>query len=253
MNRRDTVLALLALCAAPLASRAQQPRKVYRLTIAFALTISTSAVFPQQPPTQDPFNMPEKAEVKPAIESNPVIRPYVEVGDCWSYHSTSSVQKKDDWLNYYALCVTYVDYSKDVIFAVASSGGEGTDFTFTTEWNPVTTPDVIKRSGTHFLKFPLHVGDTHSFDEEYRLKQSPERERTTRWSMKVVGWEEVIVPAGTFRAVRIEGIGIGEGVRSRNQVTIWYVPEVNRYVKHISDTPSRRVVQELTSYHLRRY
>ena len=60
------------------------------------------------------------------------------------------------------------------------------------------------------------------------------------YTTKVVGWESVTVPAGTFRALRVEI----EGKRGKDpdpywwpkqaarfQHTVWYAPEVKRYVK----------------------
>jgi hypothetical protein len=61
-----------------------------------------------------------------------------------------------------------------------------------------------------------------------------------KYAVKVVGWETVTVPAGTFRALRIEV----EGNRGKDpdpfwwpkqaarfQHSIWYAPEAKRYVK----------------------
>jgi hypothetical protein len=61
-----------------------------------------------------------------------------------------------------------------------------------------------------------------------------------KYTTRVVGWESVTVPAGTFRALRLEV----EGSRGKDpdaywwpkqaarfQHTVWYVPEVKRYVK----------------------
>ena len=61
-----------------------------------------------------------------------------------------------------------------------------------------------------------------------------------KYTVKVGGWEEVKVPAGTFRALRVEV----EGSRGKDpdpfwwpkqaarfQHTIWYAPEAQRYVK----------------------
>jgi hypothetical protein len=52
---------------------------------------------------------------------------------------------------------------------------------------------------------------------------------------KVVGWEKVTVPAGTYKALRVELrdriIGTG-GVYDLVTLTYWYVPDVNRFVKY---------------------
>jgi len=61
-----------------------------------------------------------------------------------------------------------------------------------------------------------------------------------KYAVKVGGWESVTVPAGTFRALRVDV----EGSRGKDpdpfwwpkqamrfQHTIWYAPEAKRYVK----------------------
>jgi hypothetical protein len=54
--------------------------------------------------------------------------------------------------------------------------------------------------------------------------------------VKVVGWEDVVVPAGRFRALKLVSEGHFQGIdntfrtgTSRN--VIWYVPQVKRWVK----------------------
>jgi hypothetical protein len=61
-----------------------------------------------------------------------------------------------------------------------------------------------------------------------------------RYVTRVTGWETVTVPAGTFRALRVEIEG-NRGKDSdpfwwpkqaaRFQHTVWYAPEAKRYVK----------------------
>jgi len=52
----------------------------------------------------------------------------------------------------------------------------------------------------------------------------------------VVGWEEVIVPAGKFRALKIEADGgffrLDGPQRGTVKSAYWYVPEVKRWVKY---------------------
>ena len=52
---------------------------------------------------------------------------------------------------------------------------------------------------------------------------------------KVIGWEQVAVPAGTFKALRVELrdriVGTG-GVYNLVTLTYWYVRDVNRFVKY---------------------
>ena len=75
--------------------------------------------------------------------------------------------------------------------------------------------------------------------------------------MTVVGWEDVQVPAGRFHALKV----VSEGSVQRSDrprpgdvsETVWYVPEVRRFVKWIFESRNRMgPVQswefELTAY-----
>jgi hypothetical protein len=58
-------------------------------------------------------------------------------------------------------------------------------------------------------------------------------------SVQAQGWEQVTVPAGTYRAMRVEvrgsrsvdARGAGVGVTRRFEFTVWYAPELKRYAK----------------------
>jgi hypothetical protein len=194
-----------------------------------------------------------------ATDDEPVKRPYVEVGDCWTYRSytISRAGKSASNGGGFKLCITFVDHSKDVVLAVSNTNdGRELDFAFTGEWNPIANTRNVLTEVPRFLKFPLHVGDTHSFDYEWRRKSEKMESGRTRFNMKVIGWEDVVVPAGTFRALRLEGIGIGRRTDLGNsgqyedRLTGWYVPAVNRYVKWIFGDINEQRVEELAEYRL---
>jgi hypothetical protein len=83
-------------------------------------------------------------------------------------------------------------------------------------------------------------------------------------STRVYDWEQVTVPAGTFRALRIEASGRRSGnfssratVTGRFRVVVWYAPDVKRYVKlqhqiwsadRIAETQIGEDLVELVSY-----
>jgi len=55
---------------------------------------------------------------------------------------------------------------------------------------------------------------------------------------QIQGWEQVTVPAGTFRALRVEMAGnrrlhflTRDAVAGRFKLTVWYAPEVRRFVR----------------------
>jgi hypothetical protein len=101
-----------------------------------------------------------------------------------------------------------------------------------------------------FLDFPLYPGKTWKFEYPNNAKTRG-TDQVERWG-KVVGWESVTVPAGTFRALRLE---IKE--RRLSQVrdgvfpdyryhTIWYAPEVKRFVRF--EREARNAASQRTSY-----
>lgn len=90
--------------------------------------------------------------------------------------------------------------------------------------------DNTPRDGS--LEFPLYVGKTwvHQYVHEMKgSRQSYQREARA----KVVAWEQVRVPAGTFWAYRveIENAWVGHGVADE---TYWYAPEVGFTIKYAS-------------------
>jgi len=136
------------------------------------------------------------------------------------------------------------------------------------------------------MAFPLSVGKT--WEVEY-TEANPNRQHTSehiRTNYKVVGWEDVTVPAGNFHALKIEAdgtwsaaiapaltAGAGARVDAEGSTTVtqthriragvvsgrlykafWYVPTVKRWVKSVeeyydsNDTRTSRFAEELESY-----
>ena len=81
-----------------------------------------------------------------ADDSEPVKKPYVEPGDCWSYRA--------DNMNYngpiedYELCVTFVDVVKDVILAVIAKIGAGGLRCIRSMFSPASLASTISRRAT---------------------------------------------------------------------------------------------------------
>lgn len=94
-----------------------------------------------------------------------------------------------------------------------------------------------------FFDYPLYPGKTWS--QHYQWKEVA----GTVWGNgtcegKVVGWETVTVPAGTFKALRVDVIT--RGVNFDYDLTYWYSPDVSRFVKLTTSTGFKA---ELVSYH----
>ena len=189
----------------------------------------------------------------------PVERPAVKIGDRWTYRrfDYDANQPRGS----YELRVVLVE--RGLILVVGTQKGkEGeSDTTFTADWNAVTTSGRVFNPHTGWFRFPLQVGATYGakFDVMFPKKEGAEarNERT----VKVVGWEEVVVPAGRFRALKIVAEGTFQRLdnpsafgTSRN--VIWYVPEIRRWAKFtLENRPKGRGKgehsgEELVEYHL---
>jgi hypothetical protein len=104
-----------------------------------------------------------------------------------------------------------------------------------------------------YFRQPLEPGQKLSWGWAWQ----PARDgRMKRYEGQVTRWEEVTVPAGTYRAAVIEAdlyyIEAGQ-VRARAKETLWYAPQAAQVVKVVRDgrTPdegSSRIVAELAEY-----
>lgn len=185
-------------------------------------------------------------------------KPEVKPGDRWVY------RKIDLWNNKQIgrpnLVVAFAN--KDVINVVQRRGKEEIDVTFTSEWNLVNDiSSGVYNPHTGLLRFPLQVGAKYPTRYEVtRRRQGAFRSRIEA-TMRVVGWEDVEVPAGKFRALKVEGDGSyrRQDTFSNGQIryAIWYVPAVKRWVKFtVENTDSRgqpfvRETDELVEFKLK--
>jgi len=190
-------------------------------------------------------------------EDKPVPKPYIEPGDCWSYRSVNMTYQNKP-IGDYELCVTLVDASKNIIHAVATTTDDQReiDVSYSLEWaGYVSVWGAISTNGTRHFQFPMRVGDTYEYAYDFQLARRGPNAGKGNYSMKVVGWEDVTVPAGTFRALRIEGNGRAQrydrpGNYSQS-IVWWYSPKVGRWIKMSYDSPARAFGEELTDYHLK--
>jgi len=101
-----------------------------------------------------------------------------------------------------------------------------------------------------WVQWPLEPGQSWRFER-------PIAQGIQIWEAKVKGWEDVEVPAGKFRTIRV----VIDLVANPNplvtwQVTMWYSPEVKSFVKktdygvYEASVPIRRDTRELTRYEL---
>jgi hypothetical protein len=179
----------------------------------------------------------------PAQESGAgavVLWPDVKTGDCWTYRRVNYLT--DAIRDTYELCTTFADAK--AIHSIARFEGltEPTDLTWTADWNPVTFSNAVQRTEAGLLQFPLKLGHEYHAIWEEEVFSMGLRTRHER-IVKLERWEEVVVPAGTFKALRIEARGTYErtwgGISIRNsgpaRSTIWYAPAIKRWVKRVDE------------------
>jgi hypothetical protein len=130
----------------------------------------------------------------------------------------------------------------DKIVTETAGNTSGTQ-TFTRDWNlmEVRTGDIVSQTAKPFwprLRFPLTPGLKWDspFEVEVRTK-SFKRDAKWQWKAQVAAVGQVMVPAGTYQAFRIEyeaSFATRQGNRSwtgTHKETAWYAPQVMRIVR----------------------
>ncbi len=111
------------------------------------------------------------------------------------------------------------------------------------------------------LNFPLTLGK--QWKDVYQSKEPAVMrviEVDYHETFQVVGWEDIEVRAGKFKAIKLEykfvrSFGLGSG--GENKAWYWYSPEVKNFVKcqyekGYSEGPDERGDWELVSYELKK-
>ena len=185
-------------------------------------------------------------------------RPDVRVGDRWSWQHTNGLANEKD----FTTIEDVVEVSDtEIRTRIRTKGRTGNAVaTYSREWNPV---DVVSAKYDPNLKqfsFPLQAGKTWDGTADKMLFSNGKHGKFFL-NGKVVAFEKVTVPAGTFDAYKIEltldASGTDEDANIGKTVeTHWYVPSVRRDVK-TENTFSRdgrvrsKDIQELLEYSLR--
>lgn len=181
-----------------------------------------------------------------------VAAPALKVGERWVYRMSGRGAAFDRT----EVEITAVD---EQLVHTVYSGEEGKelDVSFTPEWNAIVDPrGAIFRPHNGRFRFPLRVGDKRSHQAEIEFtRDNPMRVRLSN-SIHVEGWEDVEVPAGRFRALRITSDGLsrradGKGEAVRTRTDFWYAPAAKRWVKAVFHFPKGTVTEELIEYSLK--
>ena len=189
-------------------------------------------------------------------QTGPVERPALNVGSEWSYAVDNSKRERPTPPSTIKRTIKEVkaaEYSVELVTPQGTRIGA-----MSLDLNPfsegMTAGSARSSAPLPYFQFPLAPGKTYSGTLTYPtpLGQTANVEMTT----KVLEWENVTVPAGTFKALKIEAIGksTGQGINGRRNATLWYSPDVGHYVRMEFDLgygfPGLQI-QELTSYALK--
>jgi hypothetical protein len=168
-------------------------------------------------------------------DDSPIARPEVREGDRWIYRRMDYAGRRST--GEYELRVTFAGPKAIVAVARDAAKGTETDTSWSSEWNAAVaangdsyTPD------SQTFRFPLAPGATWRSAFEMRRPHARGFTMLFDRTAKVAGWETLEVPAGRFRALRLDiegGWKRGDvSASGRSRTTMWYAPEVKRWVKY---------------------
>lgn len=179
------------------------------------------------------------AQISPALaQSAPLNKPDIKVGDRWMYRVvnmynnevTSKFEQKITDVNGDEIKLdqkTFSSNAEDNVGRVAERKADRATWTF---------PDSRIFEGSFvFLAFPLEVGKT--WKNEYQRRRNDSGTTAFSSPVKVEGWEEVEVPAGKFKALKVAHSGfystqtVSGAWKGSTAQTVWYSPEVKKFVK----------------------
>lgn len=203
------------------------------------------------PPFQRPLR-PIAAAALAVTLSSPALaqtadKPAVNVGDAWTYAQTTDTgreTKENNWTRR--------------VVAVGAEGYEAQVGERIFKFDP--SGNFLDPKGAEFnrtiYKFPMQVGAEWTYSARFGTQVLMDQ----RGSYKVVGFESLTVPAGTFDCFKVEGKAEAAYKASYQQQvreTYWYCPKVNGVAKisrqtvvNSRDTPSwqEKLEQVLTRY-----
>ena len=171
-------------------------------------------------------------------------RPDVKVGDRWRLEVRLGTGPS---------AMKLQDLSR-VVTSVTAAGIERTD----NGLRVVLTPDLneiestsYKHSDSRLLSFPLELGKQWHCTDEF-LSKFIGKEARMNWSVAVVGYEKVRVPAGEFDAFKLEARGswISGSHTGEESRTYWYALAARGVVKSEIQDTSGFTTTELAEFQL---
>jgi hypothetical protein len=173
--------------------------------------------------------------VSPVGQPASVPAPDIRVGDAWRY----VVRAELTGLAVDSARIRVVGIEPDGYSVIEAWQMGGTiNARYDRNLNPLRSGTAVYTPAYPRYAFPLSIGKTWRGTTLARI-QSPGGGGSVRQTLsaKVIAWEHVVVPAGTFTALRID-IGVDwqspqdAGTRGSSKESFWYAPEVRNAVLH---------------------
>jgi hypothetical protein len=119
------------------------------------------------------------------------------------------------------------NFSRDLNFIAPSGGANG-------------GPQEFK-----WLQWPLESGKSYQFE-------TMAQNAVATWKGKTVGWEDVVVPAGKFKALHMEFDRSGP-FRGSASDSVWYAPDAKAVIKRVQSRPTVNRANDVTTTELISY
>lgn len=186
----------------------------------------------------------------------PIARPDIKAGERWKYRRIDYASGKSVAL--IELEVTFANERVIQLIQKSSRKEEETDVTFTAEWNQVSSGNAgVFNPHNGMLRFPLRAGDSWNSRYDVKFPRHGDFEVRHQRAVKAIGWEDVEVPAGRFRALKVVSAGTFQRLDVPRSGTVeeivWYVPEVKRFVKWTFENAGMRGRIEWWGFELLEY
>ena len=182
-----------------------------------------------------PGAMPDQGSVD--LQRPPAPAPQVALGDRWRY----AQRNRYNDLILGETRFEVIETSPRLRLAVQGWGAppDGTEEIHERPWQVLQEPvyDQLQRFETPQPVLPAQLtpGATQRWTGFYQVPGSEDRLEWTVW-MRAARWERITVPAGSFDALRVDRrINFRHADLWRTQCerseTLWYAPQVNRWVR----------------------
>ena len=223
-----------------------------------------------------------------AVGAPDVVQPVLKPQDHWTYRTTVE-RRPDVWRQTHTDSAVLRNSGSDVLIRTQEVGSPNPprEQLMGSDWSRFRSVDGRETVVNRPFAFPLKPGKT--WDLQYtddRPGNTAHKSEKYDTHYRVVGWEDIEVPAGTFHALKVEADGTwiaevapkvsavvatqasaqgttataqtlkvtAETVTGRIYKAFWYVPEVKRPVKSVEEyfdtngARNERFTDELESY-----